>query len=500
MNHMRCATMLAAALVIAASGGVSLGAPDANAPKSEWDKMWDSFHNPAPWLQMGADFRFRTEYGENWESLNDSGDPANRDVNHEFEYQRYRQRWWTKSKLSDDVAINTRLTWEFRTWDEPPKKPRAFSGDTQTTDFDEALFDTMNVSVKNVGGMPLTATVGRQDLLGFGVGWLILDGTPLDGSRTVYFDAARFSYDLADAKTKIDLIYVDQSAESDRWLEPIDDENRGVTEQDEHGAIVYVTNNSIEKTQLEGFFIYRNDNPVDHSLENPLPAAWTRKAEIFTLGGGLSGTPEEHWKYRAEAAYQFGTKHDSTSDRSIGEERDLKAFGALANLEYLFKDAMENSIHVGYEYASGDKSGTEDNEQFDLLWGEWPRWSELLIYTAANETSVAELSNLHRVNIGHKFNLNKQWTISTDYHLLWADQNGASQAWNDWTSNPSNGGLDISNDDYFRGQLLTLWARYKFTSQLAGHLLGEYFMPGDYFKSPTDDSAFFLRFNLEYTF
>jgi hypothetical protein len=35
---------------------------------------------------------------------------------------------------------------------------------------------------------------------------------------------------------------------------------------------------------------------------------------------------------------------------------------------------------------------------------------------------------------------------------------------------------------------------------LSGHLLGEYFMPGSYYASSNQDDAFFLRFNLEYTF
>ncbi len=30
-----------------------------------------AFHNPAPWLEMGADFRFREHYGYNWTALND---------------------------------------------------------------------------------------------------------------------------------------------------------------------------------------------------------------------------------------------------------------------------------------------------------------------------------------------------------------------------------------------------------------------------------------------
>ena len=270
--------------------------------------------------------------------------------------------------------------------------------------------------------MPLTATVGRQDII-MGVGWLVLDGTPLDGSRTIYFDAARFTYDWAETNNKIDLIYVSQSAESDRWLEPICDQDRAVTEQDENGAILYLTNTSFKPIQLEGFFIYRNDNPIDQPVTN-IPNAWSRKADIYTFGGAISGTQGDHWKYRAEGAIQTGEKSVPTADLSIGDMQDLEAFGALTNLEYLFKDSRQNATHVGYEYASGDDPGSSDNEQFDLLWGEWPRWSELLIYTAAFETTPAELTNLHRVNIGHRFNLNKQWTITGDYHALWADDHG----------------------------------------------------------------------------
>ena len=57
-----------------------------------------------------------------------------------------------------------------------------------------------------------------------GQGWLVADGTPApcDGSRTFYFDAARFTVDLAE-KTKLDLIYITQHPNSDWWLKPIND-------------------------------------------------------------------------------------------------------------------------------------------------------------------------------------------------------------------------------------------------------------------------------------
>jgi hypothetical protein len=145
-------------------------------------------------------------------------------------------------------------------------------------------------------------------------------------------------------------------------------------------------------------------------------------------------------------------------------------------------------VHIGYEYASGDDPDTGDNEQFDLLWGEWPRWSELLIYTAAFETSPAELTNLHRFNVGHRFNLSKRWQVSTDYHAIWTDETGTSARYN------------ISDDHDFRGCLFTNWWRFKFSDQLYGHLLGEYFQPGSYFQEPTNDDTWFLRLNIEYVF
>ncbi len=42
----------------------------------------------------------------------------------------------------------------------------------------------------------------------------------LDGSRTFFLDAARFTYDWTEKNTKVDFVYIDHGAESDRWLEP----------------------------------------------------------------------------------------------------------------------------------------------------------------------------------------------------------------------------------------------------------------------------------------
>jgi hypothetical protein len=520
MSNKKCATVMAAALMIALAGGLSFAATDANAPKSAWDQLSDSFHNPAPWLQQGGDFRFRVETGENWYTLNED----NRKVSgaygksdHLWLYERYRTRWWTKSTLSDDVTLNTRLAWETRTWSEPSDKVwRADISSLSARNYsieewnpDEVLFDWLNVNVRNIGDMPLTATLGRQDLMGFGAGWLIMDGTPLDGSRTFYFDAARFTYGDKDSDNILDLIYIDQSAKSDTWLKPINDQGRALAMQDEQAGIAYLTSKILKPIQLEGYAIYKNDDPIHQDStdaakgESPvtnIPAVaaapayqnWSTNAEVYTFGGAVSNIvgPEDHWKYRAEGAYQTGQRDDAART-----SHDIEAFGALTSLEYLFRDSLENAVHVGYEYDSGDKPGTDKNEQFDLLWGKWPRWSELMIFTYNNETDLGNETNLHRINLGHKIQLTKACSLSTDYNALFADHTGTP--WRPSTSEPT---IHISGDSKYRGSLIGSTVRYAFSKQLTGYLLGEYFVPGNYYQEPSDDNAYFIRLNIEYTF
>ena len=325
--------------------------------------FWQTFHHPTSWLSMGLDERLRIEAGENWQTLNDDNSQ-----DHHWMYERYRTRWWTKWALSDDISFNTRLVWEFRTYQYPKGKlewvnPRlGAAGNPPLTYFnaDEALFDWFNVNIKNLGGLPLTATIGRQDIIQ-GVGWLVLDASPLDGSRTIgVFDAARFIYDWSDLNTKVDLAYINNHPASDRWLKPINDQHRGLMEQKEQAAILYLTNTSFTPVQLEGFFIYKQDKPLDDTLQN-FPTSWAQKGEVYTYGAAISGLYAEHWKYRAEGAIQTGQQAgDLPALRPDGSPRpnatasgpteDLLAFGTLDTIEYQFKDAHDNATHLTYEF------------------------------------------------------------------------------------------------------------------------------------------------------
>jgi len=442
----------------------------------------DMFHNPAPWLEMGADARFRENAGYNWTGLDSDKVDTKGNNDHDFHWERYRLRWWTKTKLDKNNEFNTRLTWEFRTYDKPASQK-------QSTDFDEIIIDNLNWTSRNFFGLPATLVFGRQDIK-LGEGWLVTDGTPVDGSRTLYFDAVRVTYDLRE-KTKLDLIYIDQHPNSDWLLKPINDRNKYVTQQEEHGAIVYLTDKTFGDTQLEGYFMYKNDNPVDGPARNFTTSNITnrsKKAEIYTLGGAVSGTFRNNWNYRTEAAVQTGTSASPNSNITNNDETErLLAFGQKSYLEYCFKDKLDNRLRLTYEYLSGDNPHSKQVESFNPLWGEWPYWSEMYQpYITTLEDG--QISNLHRVGFGHKIKPNSKWEILTDYHLLWADQN------------TFRGNAQFTNNGNFRGQLITCRAVYNFTKNIKGNIVGEYFMPGNYYASGNRDNALYFHFTIEYLF
>jgi hypothetical protein len=486
--------LLAGAFVAAQARAAETATPAVQATP----EVSDWFHNPEPWLEQGADFRFREHFGYNWTTLNGelkTGPPASRfapgsgNNTSRWWWERYRTRLWDKFKLDENTSINTRFTWEVREYEKPDS---AF----QRTDLDEIIMDNFNLSMKKFLDMPVTATIGRQDMF-IGQGWLVADGTPSDGSRTFYFDAARFTWDLAE-KTKLDTIYISNMPKSDWWLKPINDRNKIVTQEEEQGAILYLTDKSNADMQVEGYFMFKNNNPVDAIARNVVTtpakiAQYSKKAEIYTFGGALSGPFCDNWNYRVEGAVQAGrSASPNTSITANNDTEPLLAFGEKSTLEYSFKDDIDNKLHVTYEYLSGDDPKTERVESFNPLWGQWPQWSELYQpYITSMEDNL--VSNMHRLDFGHKCKPNKEWEILTDWSLLWADKNT-------FAGKTIAGEKAFTDAGKFRGNLFTCWARYNFTKQLKGNLIGEYFVPGNYYTNVNNDPALYFHFTIEYTF
>ena len=438
---------------------------------------------PVDWASWGADFRARDEYYDNIVSLSDD-DPL-----HEQNVIRLRPRLWAAVTPLPDVSLNTRLTGEARNWTRD-SFVGAYHG-KEGMEWRYGIFDNMNAKFTNVLAQPLTITAGRQDIfLGdFYNYWLTGDGTPDDGSFTYFLDAVRSSLELKEIKTKVELIGIRQRAQvDDSWLPtiPAEQTDYSLTEQDETGAIFYLSNQSLAGTRIDGYFIYKGD---DKQLANG------DDADIYTFGSRVSGRPEEHFFYALEGAYQFGWKNDATVTvpADLGaSSRELSAYGANGQLSYLVKDRLNNQLHLVFEYLSGDDPKSQGtDEMFDVLWGRWPRWSELYIYSYIVETGrrVAQWNNLGRIGGGWTMEPIKDTGLGFYYNALFAPEEVPTRAVN---------AALFSSDGSFRGHFLQTVLTHSFSKHMKGHIWLEFLFEGDYYSHR--QTMAFIRPEIYFTF
>ena len=452
-------------------------ANNAAVPKSPAEQFIQRVKNPEPWFSWGADLRIRNENFDNLLTLN-PGNPL-----HEQDYFRFRTRAWTSLKPVDDLSLNVRITTEPREWMRPAgfTPYKGHSG----LDWTEGVIDGLNVQWRNIASLPATLTVGRQDL-SLGEGWLVMEGTPNDGSATLYLDAARFTYELPEQHTTIDAIGILQYAKDDTWLPTINNQNRFLTDQNEKGAVLYVANKSLPAANVDGYFIYKHDTRVSSSATK-----CGDNADIYTAGARVSGVIDEHFKYSAEGAYQFGSKQDlNVKFPAVSTDyRTINAFGFNSKATWLFKDRLNNQVNFSFEFLSGDDPNSKSDEMFDVLWGRWARWSEVGLYSYAAETRVGQEANLCRFGPGWACTPAKGLDFSANYYALFSPEQAPTR---------EASATLFSNDGNFRGHLAQAVLKYKFNPHLAGHIWAECLFPGDYYAHQT--TIRFVRAEVSFTF
>jgi len=461
-SQVQAATEAATATVKVAEAPAAPAAPVAKTADDPLEAFIEKSKHPVSWFRWGADFRFRDEYFNNVLTLN-RANPAT-----ERNYLRYRPRWWGTITPLKGIDLNGRLVWEGRYYTRPDGH--------QIADWDqgEVLWDNFNLKWTDIGGSGLSVTGGRQDLK-YGSGWLVLDGTSADGSRTTFFDAYRASYEARPIQTTFDAVFIHNKADpEDDWLRNLKDLDRLTLEQDQNGVIFYASNRSLAKTQIDGYYIYKDEIARARNGDS---------GHVHTFGSRVAGDLSEHWQYAAEGAHEFGTKN----------ERTLQAYGFNGNVTYLFRDRCDDRLDATYEYLSGDDPHTRTNEQFDHLWGRWPLWSELWAYLNITEQGrYGDTTNLHRLSFGWSTRPAAKLEFSMHYHLLWADENtlGATAAGR---------ARGFSQDESFRGNLFSAVLQYQFNPHVSAHLWGEFFFPWSYYLKSFNDPATWLRSQVVFT-
>jgi hypothetical protein len=483
------AVFIATSAIIQAQTNATPPAAPAPTAYDQWEK---GAKNPTDWFTWGGDVRFRNEYYNNAATLNDGA------ARHEQDYFRFRERIWFSVMPLTNLSVNARFAGEQREW----MKPSSSAQFGPRTGFEEryGILDNAYVKWSNIGGVPLSLSAGRQDVQ-FGDymnWWLVGDGTPNDGSWTFFLDSIRATYDAKEIKTKVDVVYIYQNAKPDEWIPTLGRSGDSgpapynLTEQNEQGVILYLSNKSVENMQLDGYFIYKRDSKEYSNGDN---------ADIYTLGAKISGTPAPHLAYSVEGAYQFGSKQDAMVGaayiNSPTDWRTIDAYGANGKLTYLFKDKYDNQISLVGEFLSGDDPNTKGtDEMFDILWGRYPRWSEMYIFSYGAETGrkVGQMNNIIRFGPNWTCTPAKNTTFSATYNAMFSPVNTPTR-----TVSPTLfTGTSAANSGNFRGHYLQAVLKHKFNDHVSAHLWSEFVWMGDYYTHK--DMMTFLRAEVLLTF
>ncbi|MDH7498834.1 MAG: hypothetical protein QHH30_00415 [candidate division NC10 bacterium] len=453
---------------------IGSGSGEATAEQPEPPEWAQKLKAPNQYFDWGADLRVRSERFPN--ALD--RDPHAQDPIREW--LRVRTRVWAHLNPLKDVAIRTRLSNESRLIISPRDYTSANPHNRFYHCFDEISVDNLYLELKQPLDSPLTLRLGRQDLLtapgqsgpngtSFGDGFLFMDGTPGDGSRTFYFDAIRATIDLEPwiEHSSIDLLAISNRRFSRDHIRPIGgDAYYSLTDQngDNETYGIYFKNASwIPQSQVDAYYLY--------SLEEDFrPQRWEsggyRGGYFNTVGARVAGTLGERAKFLLEAAYQFG-KGENRITREIA---DTSGWGTQESLSYTFSVWGEPTL-IGYHaFLSGDDPETEKYEAWRPLYNRWPKWGELIGYLAVREDGIQYFTNLHI--LGGRIDLIPMEKINVMllYQYLWAHRNSRPE------------GTGIFGDGRDRGhnpQFKVSWAPAKWFET---HALLELFYIGDYFR------------------
>ena len=426
----------------------------------------------------GAEFRLRQDYLESIMDLRTQGRP-------DWDFFRLRSSLWGKVDLNEDMGAYLKLTNEAKYYlgSYKPFETSDSTSDSNRFDVDELIIDNLYFDYKNIVGLPIDIRIGRQNFLGaYGEGFLILDGTPGDGSRTAYFNAVKTTWRINNSNS-VDLLYIsdpktDQYLPSlytaqSRSLSAYDDNKRILNASNEQAVVVYGKSKISDNLLLEPYYVYKEENPVG---ANP-------KLNLNTLGARAVVTVGE-WKMRGEFAHQFGEYENKRDRRGDGGY----VFLGRKHEKVIWRPEWE----LGYVYLSGDDPNTPQHEGWDPLFSRAPMWNEVYAYLFLPETIKDSgaipgyWTNLHLYIAGVKLALASTTNLAISYQYLRSDQ----------VTSGLNAAM-FSNNSKERGQLATMILNHSFTKQIDCLLQVEYFVPGKFYNDNAHNAALY-RWQLQY--
>jgi len=429
----------------------------------------------------GAHLRVRQEISDNLpKRINAQGQGVTAPNDN---YLRIQPRVWGQVK-NEDFKLYLRVADEFREYFQPRESRNARTPD-------EVLVDSLYLDLYNLFDDRLDLRIGRQDFYGpngpvYGAGRVICDGTPFDGSRTIFMDAIKATVKF-DEKNALDLLAIynspetemswghprrrDGSSYKERPLTSIDPRSKDMAE---YGGGLYFRSKEFNEVPFELYYLYKRETKARLPGGVKLPGR-----VVHTWGARVMPKLTETLSAELEGAVQAGEKDGGAS---------TAGYMGYAGLTYRpLLDGTAKPFFTGsLYYLSGDKdreSAGDNDTGWDPLWARWPQFSEMYVYSFMY--GVGYWSNLLYPSLetgvgfapGHKVRA----SVGPMYVAVEDDLGGGNGDLLGW--------LGVVRYDF--PLFKNIFGK---RGELSGHVTAEVLDPGDYYAS--DKLAYFLRWEV----
>lgn len=423
-------------------------------------------------FDIGGDIRLR---GYDYNNFWDFNDDTNGDNWNVF---RLRTRIRTKATLTDNVSGFIQIS--NQTYGEGvltaenaakfnPDKMSVWDGKNNNED---VFVDNAYLDLNNFFGLPVDLRLGRQNLM-YGTGFVLFDGESEAASTAIYFDGIKLTWRMAKS-AKLDAFYMKDEERVRNEIGGGDDITMGGAYLTAHCPVM--------GGQQELYVLNRVDDKIDKN--------------IVMYGMRLSDKCECGLDYSLEGAWQTGNAY---RDATTGKTLDQNALGYKLEVGYALPvEDMKLRPFIGYASLSGDeKAGDDDFEGWDVFYGGWPQFGDLMAWVFVNGPSQfatsyagtstvggeANYSNMNLATGGIDIGIGKvKSTISYTKMIV----NDIS------TTNPNL----LRDNDY--GDYYQLKVAYPYTNAVTFSIYYGMIEPGDAFPDTNDDPAheFFWETNL----
>ena len=437
-------------------------------------------------FDAGADLRIRQEIMHNVPQLPGGGMIGRPGVSRAKTKNqlRFRPRVWAEVKAGDHWRLYGRLNDEFRAGLVQPTHATTWPGEVVVDNlylegmglFDDATswFDSLDV------------WVGRQDLYRlYGLDHIFVDGTTGDGSRSTYADMVRLALHF-DEVTRLDVFallnkdreYMRLGTHRSHEAVQLTGFGGNDTEMDDWGFGA-VFSSAVEALDYQLFAIQKNTASF-HRRGEKHP-----RRQVNLLGTKLV----PHWTSNFSTPIELMTQVGEN-----GADESLSAWAAYAGVSWKDKDAKgwKPFFDGGLLALSGDKDAADEDggrHGWDPMWYRGVDDSEMMLY--GTTYGVGWWSNMYNLKgvAGVEFAPHHSARLMAG-PMFAQEKDGLGGG-----SGMYKGFLTQARYDF------PLWSADRDKGErfeIFGHILAEWFNPGDYFD--TDKPAYFVRWQIDFKF